>query len=472
MKTVLERYRRAWLLIAVALVLGIAACSGGGVRPSADGTPRNIIILYADGVAPTQWEFGRYSSQLLRKQPFVTTDVVMREGTLGLLATWPADAMVTDSAASATAMSTGFKTNNYMVGVTPDGKPVETLMEAAKKAGKRIGLVTTATVYDASPAAFSVHAVNRGDAESIVNQYLALAPDVLLGGGAEFFLPAGKGGKRKDGQDVIAAFAARGYAIARNTGELARADAPRVLGLFANDDLGFELGRDAAKEPSTADMARAALRALARDNPNGFVLFVENENTDTAGHQNDAAALMHALWAFDDAVKVALEFQRANPDTLILVTGDHETGGFSPTYAQRDLSTLSSKNRFFAADPSFAMLGGITLPFAGVIEKAGKDPKPEVLDALLAQHYPGFRLDPDLREAIVKRQPLERSQTYIVQGALGRMVARQTAFYWATTGHTSEPVAVGALGPGARAFSGFQDNTEFGKALKRLLATR
>jgi alkaline phosphatase len=179
---------------------------------------------------------------------------------------------------------------------------------------------------------------------------------------------------------------------------------------------------------------------------------------------------MHALWAFDDAVKVALEFQRANPDTLILVTGDHETGGFSPTYAQRDLSSLSSKNRLFASDQTFALLGGITLPFAGIIEKAGREPKPEVLDALLAQHYPGFRLDPDLREAILKRQPLERSYTYIVQGALGRMVARQTAFYWSTTGHTSEPVAVGALGPGARAFSGFQDNTDFAKALKGMLA--
>jgi alkaline phosphatase len=368
-------------------------------------------------------------------------------------------------------MSTGFKTNNYMVGVTPDGKPVETLMEAAKKAGKRIGLVTTATVYDASPAAFSVHAVNRGDAQSIVDQYLALAPDVLLGGGADYFLPAGKGGKRKDGQDVIAAFAAKGYAVARNTGELAKADAPRVLGLFADEDMDLELDRDAAKEPSTADMTRAALRALGRSSPNGFVLFVENENTDTAGHRNDTASLMRALWAFDDAVKVALEFQRANPDTLILVTGDHETGGFSPTYAQRDLSTLSSKNRFFAGEPGLVMLGRITLSFDGVIEKAGKEPKPEVLDALLAQHYPGFRLDPDLREAILKRQPLERSYTYVVQGALGRMVARQTAFYWSTTGHTSEPVAVGALGPGARAFSGFRDNTEFAKALKQLLAS-
>ena len=117
--------------------------------------------MFADGTAYTQWDFGRYSSRVLRGQPFVTTDVVFREGTLGLLVTSPHGPYVTDSAAAASAMSTGVKVENGAVSVAPDGKPLRTLMQAAKAAGKRIGLVTTATVYDATPAALSINAASR-----------------------------------------------------------------------------------------------------------------------------------------------------------------------------------------------------------------------------------------------------------------------------------------------------------------------
>jgi alkaline phosphatase len=319
-----------------------------------------------------------------------------------------------------------------------------------------------------------VNAPARGEYQSIVDQYLALEPDVLLGGGADFFLPAGDaGGKRKDGKDVIAAFAARGYQVVRDTAQLNAATGSRVLGLFAGDDMDLELDRDAAKEPSTAEMAAAALKALSQASPNGFVLFVENENTDTAGHRMDAAALMRALWAFDKAVQVALDFQRKAPaDTLLIVTGDHETGGLAPTYALKDLSTNSIKNRFFTGPAQLRMLDGITMSIQEASEKLGSKPSPEALDALLAKHFPGFRLDPDLREAILKRQLLERNYSYITESALSRMVSRQTGIYWGTSGHTPEPVMVGAIGPGARLFHGYQDNTDFGKHLHRLLNGR
>ena len=438
---------------------------GAGVQ-----APKNIIILLADGAAPTQWDFGRYSSSVLRKQSFATTDVVFRQGTLGLLITGPHGGYVTDSAAAGSAMSTGVKVVNGAVSVTPDGKPARTAMEVAKASGKRIGLVTTATVHDATPAAFSVHAKSRSESQSIVDQYLALEPDVLLGGGADYFLPkTAPGGKRTDGKDVIAAFRAKGWQVVRNTAELQSAGGPKLLGLFADDDMDYEIDRDAAKEPTTAEMAAAALKALAQDSPNGFVLLVENENVDTAGHANDAAALMHALWAFDDAVKVALEFQRQSPDTLVIITGDHETGGFSPTYALKDLTSLSSSNRFYTGEAQLQMLARITMSFNMVKEKLGDKPSGAVLDELLAQHYPGFKLDKDLRELILEGRPLERNTFYIPQNVLGRMVARQTGYYWGTAGHTPEPVAVGAIGPGANLFRGYQDNTDFAKHLHSLI---
>jgi len=464
------RVRNAFLLFCIGVCAGCAGLPAGDAQVA---SPKNIIILFADGVASTQWEFGRYSSGVLRQQPFATTDVVFRQGTLGLASTDPLGAFVTDSAAAGSAMSTGVKVVNGAVSITPDGKPVRTAMEVAKASGKRIGLVTTATVYDATPAAFSVHAKSRSEFQSIVDQYFALEPDVLLGGGAEYFLPAtAPGGKRKDGKDVIAAFRAKGWQVARNSAELKAASSAKVLGLFADDDMDFEIDRDAAKEPTTAEMATAALKALSQANANGFVLLVENENTDTAGHANDAAALMRALWAFDDAVKVALDYQRSHPDTLILITGDHETGGFSPTYALKDLSSLASSNRFTVGDTQLKMLERITMSFNTVKEKLGDKPAGPALDELLAKHFPGFRLDPDLRELVLAGRPLERNTSYLPQNTLARMVARQAGFYWGTSGHTPEPVVIGAMGPGEQLFRGYQDNTDFGKSLHRLISGR
>ncbi len=471
MRASIHPFAQRWLVGIAVVLLALAGCtSTPSSTDAAIQPPKNIIILFADGAAPVQWYFGKYSSSVLRKQSFATTDIVFREGTLGLLATQPHGAFITDSAAAASAMSTGHKVENGAISITPDGKPQQTVMQAAKAAGKRIGLVTTATIYDATPAAFSINARSRRDSQVLVDALLALAPDVLLGGGADFFLPASApGGKRKDGKDIISAFRAKGHTIARNTAELAAISGSKVLGLFADEDMDFELDRDPAKEPSTAEMATAALKALSQQSPNGFVLLVENENTDTAGHANNAAALMRALWAFDDAVKVALEFQRRNPDTLLIITGDHETGGFSPTYAQKDLSSLSSSNRFYVGEEQLRMLERITMSFGMVHEKLGKKPSGDALDQLLVQHFPGFRLDPDLRELLLNQKTIERNFSNVPQNLLGRMVARQTGFYWGTGGHTPEPVAVGAIGPGAQLFHGFQDNTDFGKPLHQLL---
>jgi len=316
-----------------------------------------------------------------------------------------------------------------------------------------------------------VHAKSRNDAQSIVDQYLAMEPEVLLGGGRDYFLPkSASGGKRGDGKDVIAAFAQKGYAVARDTRELKSAKSGRLLGLFADEDMAFEVDRDPAREPSTAEMTRAALDVLSASSPNGFVLFVENENTDTAGHYNDAAGVMRALWAFDDALKIALEFRAKTPDdTLVIVAGDHETGGLSATYARR---SASGDARLYAGAAQVNMLEAITLSFGAAAKALGRKPSAAAVEKLVAQHFPGFQLDADVRDAIVNQTQLERNFSYATQNALGRMVARQTGFYWGTAGHTTEPVAVGAIGPGAELFKGYQDNTEFARSLQRLIGGR
>jgi alkaline phosphatase len=457
----------------VLLVFVLTGCAGLPVSEKQAQAPKNIVIIFADGVAATQWEFGRYSSKVLRQQPFVSTDLFRDKG-IGLLMTSPYGAYVTDSAAAGSAMATGYKVQNAVLSVTPDGKSVRTVMQAAKDKRKHIGLISTSTVYDATPAAFSVNSKSRRDSSALVDKYLALEPDVMLGGGTEYFLPAGvPGGKRKDGKDIITAFRSKGWQVVTNTAELKAATGTKLIGLFAEDAMDFEIESDRDKQPTLAEMTAGALKALSKDNPNGFVLLVENENTDAAGHHNDAATLMRALWATDDAVKVALEYQRNSTDTLVIVTGDHETGGLSATYALKDLSSMSSSNRFYFGDAQLKMLAPIKMSFETATKELGKKPSAEEIDALVAKNFPGFKLDSDLRELIIKQKPLDRNYgAYAVQNILGRMVARQTGIYWGTGGHSSEPVLVGAVGPGSDLFRGYQDNTDFGRNLLRLIEVR
>jgi len=238
--------RFAYAVVAACAVV-LAGCAGMSGGEGQVQTPKNIVIMFADGAAPTQWDFGRYSSKVLRQQPFVTTDHVFREGTVGLLVTGSRDAYVTDSAAAASAMATGFKVANGVVAIGPDGRSLPTVMEVAKAQGKRIGLVTTATIYDATPAGFSIHAMSRDDSQVLVDQYLELEPDVLMGGGADYFLPAGvPGGKRKDGKDVVAGFRAKGYQVVRDPAGLKAATGAKLLGLFADEFMSFEIDRDPA----------------------------------------------------------------------------------------------------------------------------------------------------------------------------------------------------------------------------------
>ena len=463
-------------IVAVIAVLMISCFSVTGLfaasRDSAK--PKNIIILFADGVASSQLEVTRYASRHLRNENFTITDTVLKDGYLALITNYPEDAFITDSAAAGSAMSTGVKTKLEMVAMNPQAQPVETVMEAAKAKGKRIGLVSTAAVYDATPAAFSVHAKSRREYEILVDQLTVLEPDVLLGAGYDYFLPKNQnGGKRRDGKDVIAAFRAKGYEVARNAQELKNAKGSRLLGLFAEEDMNHEIDRHATLEPSVAEMTEAAIRVLSQGSPKGFVLLVENENTDKAGHRNDIAALIKDLWAFNEAVEIALAFQLKAPnDTLIIVTGDHETGGLSPTYALKDLSSIKRKNRFYPGPEHLKMIAQITISLEKSHEDLGKKPTAEALDNLVAEHFPGFRLDPDLKEAILKQEALERNFSYPTQCALSRMVSRQTGFYWGTSGHSAQPVVVGSMGPGAEQLRGYMDNTNFGKIIHSLLAAQ
>lgn len=269
-------------------------------------TPKNVILLVADGAG-----IGHFTvAKNLRGENF-------RIGTMpviGMQTTSCADRAVTDSAAAATALATGFKTNYEMVSVDPKTlAPQPTVLELAEKRGKATGLVTTAYFWDATPAAFAAHAKHRHD-PGVDVQMLRSGADVIAGTGLEDF-------SREPSPEVAKAAAENGYTIVNTREQLDTAQGAKLLAYFPFQERNLDV-----PEAPLPVLAKWAIDHLD-DDPDGFFLLVEHEGTDSCSHQNNHVDLRKSLTSFDEAVGVALDFARKRGDTLVIVTSDHETGG-------------------------------------------------------------------------------------------------------------------------------------------------
>lgn len=309
------------------------------------GKARNVIVLQGDGMATAQRDLIRLVT--VGNKP--GQDLVMNQlDHTGLVHTDPADPeeAVTDSAAAATAFSTGVKTFNGAIGVDAQGKPVPTLLEDARRAGKATGLVTTSQVTDATPAAYAAHVSDRSEQSEIARQFLEVSkPDVILGGGEDFWFPPGNPGGWPDNPptdpteqskgtkgNLVERAKQLGYTYVSKPEKLKKAKGPKLLGLFANEEMfeHREEGHGDLYEPAVPlpVMASKALDILSKDR-DGFFVLIEEEGIDEMAHENNAGLMIKAGAAFDATVKVAVDFARKHPGTLIVVQGDHETGGLT-----------------------------------------------------------------------------------------------------------------------------------------------
>ena len=252
----------------------------------------------------------------------------------GLLKTHSIDDLITDSGASATALSTGYKTRNKMIGMSADTTRVITIMEAAWDGGLSTGLVVTSSITHATPACFAAHVPNRYTEQEIARQLVASGTDVMLGGGKKFFLPKSAGGDREDALNLLDVAAHAGYDIVLDKTAFEQSSGSKILGLFAENGL---LNKD--NEPSLAELTKKAIGILSQ-NKKGFFLMVEGSQIDWAGHDNQFAELVKQVLSFDEAIGVALAFAEKNAETLVVVTADHETGGMSIRGGKRDGSQL------------------------------------------------------------------------------------------------------------------------------------
>jgi uncharacterized protein len=284
-------------------------------RDSAVDAPHAVVLFIGDGTSLSHWTAARFAGQPL---------AVGRMPEIGLIDTRPhepSSGRVTESSAAATAYATGVRTYNGAIAVGPDSQAVQTVLERAEELGMATGLVATSSVTDATPAAFASHVVSQTMYAEIARQMADVGLEVLLGGGRAWF-----DGSLPDSSNLLPQMRER-YTVVVDPGTLAakaaRADA--LLGLFARGPMPPAGDRS----PTLAAMTGAALDVLG-DDPEGFFLMVEGSQIDWRGHDNAPLdELVAEVLDLDRAIAVALDFRARHPGTLVLVVGDHETGGLA-----------------------------------------------------------------------------------------------------------------------------------------------
>lgn len=352
------------LLFAILLVFGLVACEQTPA-PGADDAlkqqlqqiissefvaPKNVIVLIGDGMGPNdiilaqEHAKGVYSFGL-------ALNLIQNHG---LATTYSADAEITDSAASGTALATGVKTNNGIIGKDPEGNDLQNMAEIAREAGKKIGIITDEDICGATPSAFVLHNISRDNRAELTNAMIRFQPDVLMS---------------MDYNSTYALLDAEGKGIFNDTYVVAK-DFRRFESALAKDPegekpfWGFLDGYSSVASDNLAQCVEIAMNRL--DNENGFFLMIESAGTDKFGHRGDINGKLNSVVTLDRTVVAILKFMEQNPDTVLIITSDHETGGVQlPVTGEESLRDLLTETEHTATPVRVFGVGKGTEYFSG-----------------------------------------------------------------------------------------------------------
>lgn len=487
--------------------------------------PKNVILMIGDGMGVSQVSIAIDYRRVMQPQgqPLVMEEMFNQDH-FGKARTHAVGSVLTDSAAAATALACGVKTLPGILGKDASGRPCESILEFAKKKGKFTGVVSTMRVTHATPAAFYSHVVSRDDENTIATQLiLGDDVDVALGGGFRHFstgrfserTECGRdsklldgSSKRTDGEDLLAD-GRSGYNLLCNKKQLDGFDfvpGKKVLGTFAASHLPHLQERQVLPDfPSLSHMTKKSLDWLSKGDK-GFFLMVEGGLIDYAGHANDAATLLQEVLDFDAAVRVAREYVRHHPDTLLIVTADHATGGiaYTPRAAQNEteMPNRKLKSRDIYTNDEIFPEGKF------IFDKllAQKISFGELLYPLVMRLYPEERFDKPApgvsleAVALELKTQLEKKSAYTISleeakrilaaestlwpqwnmfhypknvflhasARLGLTLMPQNFVGWVSSDHTPEPVDLLCAGPQdlASRCKGLVDNTDVYRIMK------
>lgn len=447
--------------------------------------PKYVFYFIGDGLGASQRQFAEFFLQEKTSNPgqkllMNTFDVA------GMNTTYAANTLITDSAAAGTALASGVKTNKGVIGMNPRGVAVKTLTECAEDEGLATGLITTTRLTHATPAAFAAHNITRNNENEIAVDFLKSGVDFFAGGGVRHFLPKGTmqknadaignniKSKRKDNRNLVKEFGNRGYKTfvgmkgAKAFNKTDFSSISKVFAAFTYTHMPYEIERinQYHNVPSLASMTRAAIEVLSKDN-DGFFLMIEGGRIDHAAHANDPTGVIYDTIAFDKAVKEAYSFLKAHKDeTLIVVVGDHETGGMGLGMDSKgyklDMASLM-KTRISVED---------TLSYGSGQYKGNRSKYLRLLKNQFGLSNLNQQESKKLNQAMSDADSGKTMGYYKVNPAsltAAHILSSRANIHWTTTIHTATMIPMSATGIGAARFSGYKDNTEIAQAMAVLM---
>jgi alkaline phosphatase len=404
--------------------------------------PKNIIYMIGDGMGPTYLSAYRYYTDDSNTKQVENT--IFDQLWQGMASTYPDDdTYVTDSAAGATALATGVKSYNGAISVNRQHVPIATMMQLAKNVGKANGIVASSQINHATPASFLAHNESRRNYDAIADMYLDYringmpVADVMFGGGTKYFA-------RTD-RNLISEFKQLGFQYTDSWQQLDSLTQTPALALLAETALPAAL--DSKQDKQLATLTAKALQLLTPAEK-GFVLMVEGSQIDWCGHDNDIACAMAEMNDFANAIAVAKAYVDTHPDTLLVITADHETGGM----------TLGAADKYLWLPDVIRNVKATGRNIAEQLRAAGSDKAALALWAELT----AIKLTDAEQLALLSAR---RKDATSLRKLSNQLVAKYSYTGWTTGGHTATDVAVLAYGQWQHEFRGFQDNTQIAQKL-------
>ena len=459
---------------------GALAALGGLVLPSFDlqaqtlgeahknKRTKNIIFMVSDGMSfgtlvmadlYLKRKFGRPSNWMGLYEQNLAQRAVMDMAS--------ASSVVTDSSAASSSWGGGVRVKNGSLNISPDGKENMPILQKFKKADKKVGCITTVMVNHATPAGFCTWSKSRNAMDEIALNYTELGFDVMLGGGSKYFDPA----HRKDKKDLFAVLKKKGYTVARTRSEMLKAPTNKPLyGLFAEDALPYSIDRaqsseEQAKSPTLAEMTAKAIDQL-KSHPNGFVIQVEGGKVDWAAHGNDIGALLYDQVAFDEAIKVALDFAKADGNTLVVLTSDHGNANPGLIYGKECNNNFDRLQNFTHSDD-------------WILQQINPNDSVAKVREHVAQCCGGMNINEEqAKELLGYYAKTERKEDglynykHLPYRLFAEIQKAHTSVGWISMDHSSDYTELAMYGPGSERLKPFMRNTDMHNFLLEVAEVR
>lgn len=408
----------------------------------------NVIYLVGDGMGVSYTSAYRYFINQEKNGDVDKT--IFDELLVGSASTYPHDDKyeITDSAAAGTALASGVKTFNGAIGVDKDQHPVESLLVAARMKGYQTGIAVTSHVNDATPAVFVAHAASRRSLDEIADQYIddrindKPKLDLLLGGGSDYFV-------RKN-RNLPNEFSALGYTYIDNLNALNDVKSLPLVGLFAAHGLTSAL--DSENPLRLTEMTKKSLELL-QGKP--FFLMLEASQIDWCGHKNDIACAMAEMHDMAETLKVIKSFIDKHPNTILVATADHSTGGL----------TIGA-NGDYNWRPS--IIRNIKATASTITEKLLSNKKEWIVEWATLTSLTLTAQESDALQQALNAEETKNTKNNINKLVLG-YINKYSGTGWTTGGHTGEDVQIFSYGKGKKEFIGAMDNTEIAKKLFKII---